>query len=192
MEPKILFAIVSMILSLGAFLPYVWSVFRKKAKPHPYTWIIWFITQGTASLALWYGNGGWGALTISVGTFFVGVVALLSLRYGTKNITRTDTALLVFALLALVVWWQLDAPILAVVMVSFIDVIGYIPSWRKTAQDPASEPILPWVLFSLGNFLSLLALTEYNLLTVTYLVTIMIANLVLIAIALWYTKHTHK
>lgn len=177
MDIKILLTGIATTIGVVAFLPYLKDTISLKTKPHAYTWLIWTITQGTAVVGIWYGGGGWGALNLTVGTFFVIGVFLFSLKYGTKNITKSDTFILIAALCAVLVWWQLDQPLLAVLMVSVIDVLGFIPSFRKSYQEPWSETLLSWILFSLSNVFALLALNEYNLLTVTYMTAITIANI---------------
>ncbi len=181
---KILFAVLSVIIGLSAFGTYIKDIFLKRTKPHAYTWLIWALTQGTATAGLLYGNGGLGAIELVIGTMLVLVVFVFSLRHGTKNITKSDTAVLILALLAIFVWWQLHNPVAAVLMVSAIDAFGYIPSFRKSWQDPWSETLLSWGLFSVGNLCSLAALTEYNLLTVTYLITISSFNIMLMILCL--------
>ncbi len=179
MDTKIILTVIATVIGVAAFFPYLRDTFSLKTKPHAYTWLIWAITQGTAVLGIWYGGGGWGALNLTVGTLFVIAVFLFSLNYGTKNITKTDTAILIAALSAILVWWQLDQPLISVIMVSAIDVIGYIPSFRKSYQEPWSETLVSWMLFSVSNIFAILALKEYNLLTVTYLTAITSANIAL-------------
>jgi len=153
MDIKIILTIIATIIGVVAFFPYLKDTFSLKTKPHAYTWLIWAITQGTA--------------------------VLFSLKYGTKNITKSDTAILIAILVAIVVWWQLDQPLISVIMVSVIDVIGYVPSFRKSWREPWSETLISWVLFSISNIFAILALKEYNLLTVTYLAAITSANIAL-------------
>jgi hypothetical protein len=179
MDTKIILTIIATIIGVAAFFPYLRDTFSLKTKPHAYTWLIWAITQGTAVFGIWYGGGGWGALNLTVGTLFVIAVFLFSLKYGTKNITKSDTAILIAALSAIVVWWQLDKPLISVIMVSVIDVIGYVPSFRKSYQEPWSETLISWILFSVSNIFAILALKEYNLLTVTYLAAITSVNIAL-------------
>lgn len=181
---KIIFAILSLIISLMAFYPYLRDIFLGKTKPHVYTWLIWTITQGTAVFALWYGGGGWGAVELTVGTFLVFIIFLFSLKRGTKNITKSDTVILFVALLSIFIWWKLNNPIFAVIMVSLIDLFGYIPSYRKCWNEPWSETLSTWALFALGNIFAIFALNEYNILTLTYLITIIIGNFILVAISL--------
>lgn len=182
---KLLFAILSTILAFaGGFFPYIRDILQKKTQPHAYTWLIWSITQGTAVAGLWYGKGGWGALSLTIGTLFVFVVFLLSLKYGTKNITKGDTITLVAAFLAILVWIQLHNPLYAIIMVSIIDVVGYWPSLRKTFSEPWTETPISWIFFALTNILAMLALNEYSPLTLTYLIAISIANVCLYALCM--------
>jgi len=182
---KLILAILATVVLIGgAFLPYLRDIFRGKTKPHAYTWLVWTITQGTAVAGLIKGKGGWGALTLIIGIVFCFLIFLLSLKYGTRNITKSDTVVLVAALSAIVAWWQLENPLLAIFMVSVIDVLGYIPTFRKTFEEPWTETAISWAVFSLVNILIIFALSEYNLLTLTYLVTITFANFTLLAICL--------
>lgn len=182
---KIFFGILATVVAIGSgHIPYLRDMFKGETKPHAYTWLIWIITLGTAVAGLWKGNGGWGILSLSVELIFVFIIFLLSFKYGTKNITKTDTLILIVALAAVLVWWQLDNPVLAVAMAAAIDVIGYIPSWRKSYFEPWSETIFSWVGFTIANFLGIISLAEYNSLTLTYLLSVSVANIILIAICL--------
>ena len=192
MDVKIILTVIATAIGVVAFFPYLRDTFSLKTKPHAYTWLIWAITQGTAVFGIWYGGGGWGALNLTIGTLFVIVVFLFSIKYGTKNITKSDTAILVAALSAIIIWWRLDQPLISVIMVSMIDVIGYIPSFRKSYQEPWSETLISWILFSASNIFAILALEEYNLLTVTYLATITSANIALFLLCFFRRKFVPK
>lgn len=183
-DTKVLFAALSGLVSIFVFVNYVRTVLKKETKPHAYTWLIWGLTQGTAVAGLWYGNGGWGAAALTLSTVSVALIFLLSLRYGTKNITRSDTVVLILALLAIVIWWQLDNPLLAILMVTVIDLIGYIPSWRKTAKEPWSEALASWSVSPFGHIFAIAALAEYNFFTLLYPISIVIANYTLVVIGL--------
>lgn len=179
---KFLLALLSTVITVAAFSPYLRDIFLKKTRPHAYTWLVWAITQSTATVVLWYGGGNFAAISLTVGTLLVLVVFFLSLEYGTKNITRSDTFVLVMALLAIVVWWKLGNPLLAVIMVSIIDGLGYIPSFRKSFQEPWTETLSFWGAMAIASLLALLANGEYNFLTVTYLATLTIANTILLTL----------
>jgi hypothetical protein len=176
MELKIIASIISVIFGTISFIPYLKDIFSKKTQPHLYTWLIWTLTQGTATVALWYGNGGLGGLNLTIGTFLILCVCFFSIKHGTKNITIHDTIILFISILAIIIWWQLKQPVLSIILVSVIDLLGYIPTYRKSYMHPWSENLLAWIGFSMGNIFAIAALDEYNFLTLTYLVFIVIGN----------------
>ncbi len=192
MNIKIAFAILSTAIGVVAFVPYLRDVWNKKTKPHIFTWLIWAITQGTATAGLLYGDGGVGAIPMIISVSLTVVVILLSVRNGTKNITRSDVAVLTSALFAIFVWWQLDNPLLAVLMVSAIDAIGYIPTFRKSYMRPWTETAGSWTAFALADGLAIFALESYNLLTVSYLATITAANTLLVVYLLARRRTVRK
>lgn len=188
---KLVAAVVGLASNIG-FLPYVWDILKKRTEPHAYTWLIWIITQGTAVAGVWHGGGGLGGLGLTLGLFLVTGVFLLCLKFGTKNITRGDTVVLIAALAAVLVWWQLDQPVLSVLMVAVIDVLGYLPTYRKSWEEPWSETISAYAIFALGNAASLLALDAYNLLTYPYLTGIMCANAFMVGLLLVRRRSVSK
>lgn len=69
-------------------------------------------------------------------------------------------------------------------MISFIDAIGFIPTYRKTFNEPQSESLPAWSLYLVGNVCALVALIDYNILTTLYLLTMISATTVLICLIL--------
>ncbi len=181
---RFVLAILSTVIMVVAYYPYVRDVLQRKTQPHTYTWLIWAITQGTATVALWQGGGHFGAMSLIAGTLLVLFVFFLSFKYGTKNITRSDTIILILALLSILIWWLSDNPLLAVLMVSAIDGFGYMPTYRKSYQEPWSETPIFWFAMIVTGILALIANAEYNLITVTYLATLITANIILLTLLL--------
>lgn len=190
---KTILAVASVLTGIISFIPYFSQMLRRKTKPHAYTWLIWTLTFGTAAASIEHGGGG-EILAIGLGTqvVLVFLVFLLSLRYGTKNITPGDTAALVVALLAIFVWWGLESPLWGLLLATGIDLVGYLPTYRKSFNEPWSEDLLSWVGYSLAPTLSLLALFEYNLLTVTYSTATLAANLMLLGLLLYRRRFVQK
>jgi hypothetical protein len=184
MNLKLILSIFAGLIAIISFAPYFLDIIHKKTKPHAYTWLIWTITQGTALAGLWLGVGGWGFISLFIGTGLIFIIFLLSLKYGTRNITKGDTITLIAALIAILIWWQLHNPLLAILMVSLIDFLGYIPSFRKTYKNPWTETPIFWILSPLAYIVTILALDKYNLLTLTYLITVTVADITLLMICL--------
>jgi hypothetical protein len=179
MELKILFACVAIILMLVGYYPYLKDLFLRKTQPHLYTWLIWAITATIASAGVFVGGGDLGVLPMLAGTIMVIVVCLLSTIYGSKNITRSDTITLLLALAAIVIWIQVGSPLIAVLLVTAIDAFGYIPTFRKTYQEPWTETSTFWLLITISYLFTILASSELNMLTTSYLITIGSINILL-------------
>lgn len=178
MDYKLIIAIIAAALTIIAYIPYFRDIFAHKTKPHLFTWLIWGITQGTATAALLYGGGKFGSISLIIGTVLVLVIFLLSFKHGTRDITASDKIVLVLVLFVVVIWWQLDNPLISVFMVSAIDSAGYIPTIRKSFKDPWSETLSFWVIMAVVSGLSIISNAEYNFLTITYLSVLFVANII--------------
>lgn len=188
MDYKLIIAIIAAALTIIAYIPYLKDIFAKRTKPHMFTWLIWCITQGTATVALLYGGGKFGSISLIIGTFLVFSIFLLSFKYGTKDITASDIIVLALLFIAIVIWWQLDNSLIAVLMVSVIDSGGYIPTVRKTFKDPWSETLSFWIIMAIVSGLSIISNAEYNFLTVTYLSVLFVANIIVSLICITRRK----
>ncbi len=179
---KLIFSATASAISIIAYYPYIKDIFLKKTKPHVYTWLIWAITTATATFGVLQGNGGVGIIGIGMMLILDVIIMLLSIKYGTKNITRGDLVVLILALGAIVIWWQLGNPALAVIVATMIDFFGYIPTYRKSWQAPSEETLSFWIAMTVAYTLILLSVTNYNLLTSFYTGVIVVANIILVAI----------
>ena len=174
---KILFAGISFILAILCFIPYLKDIFRRKTKPHIYSWLVWSILQFVGVLAIIIGGGSWGALSLGAGLFFCIFIFFVSIRYGTKNITRFDTLCLVASLIAIIIWvLQKDATI-SICLITLIDFVGFLPTIRKSYADPASETASLFFLSSIANIFSILALTNYTISTTLYVASLIVTNM---------------
>ncbi|MEY2665062.1 MAG: hypothetical protein RLZZ480_167 [Candidatus Parcubacteria bacterium] len=176
--------IIGTLLVTASYVPYIYHILKRTTKPHIYTWILWSLTQAFATTAILEGGGGWfSAANVGAGAVLAFTTLLLSIKYGSRNITRFDTFALLTGFFAAIVWWYFDHPVIAISMIALIEVIGFLPTYRKTWNEPWSESILAWTLFVAGNLCALYALDEYNLLTSLYIVTMTAASFILILLS---------
>lgn len=184
MDLKILFVLLSFLVNGAAFVFYLKGIFKGTTQPHAYTWLIWTLTLGITTAGVWYGGGGYQAIVLgllTIGTFFV---FFLSFKFGTANITVGDTCALIVALLAIAIWVFLENPLLSILIATGIDAVGYWPSIRKSFIDPWSETLDAWVLWTAGTVFSILALASYNVLTLSYYVMGIAANILVLTVLL--------
>jgi hypothetical protein len=184
-------AIAAGVLILVNHLNYIRTIFTRRTKPHFFSWLIWTITQGTAAAAVIVGGGGAAGMAILITVFLVGSIALLSLKYGTKHIRKRDVVMLITALIAVFVWWQLDNPFLAVILITIVDIIGYLLTLLKIDVAHCSEPLVYWSFDLLTYILLVAALEEYNFLTAGYLVAVCGMSVIIVSV-LYYHRFIKK
>ncbi len=183
MEIKLLLALCGGLLIVGSFLPYILDIIKGNTEPHVYTWCIWTFTHGIAALAIVQGDGGLiAALSIGAGAVCSFVVFLLSIRQTTQHITTFDSIALAVAVLAIIAWLKLDHPVWVVILITIVDVLGFVPTWRKTWHKPKTESVIAWSLYAIGCLMTLIALSHYNVLTTFYISAMVIASSILVII----------
>lgn len=183
-------AFLAGFLILANHINYIRTILAHRTKPHFFSWLIWTITQCTAATAVIVGGGGVAGFAIFMAAILVGSIALLSLRYGTKNIRKRDGVMFITALIAIFVWWQLDHPYIAIILISIVDIIGYILTLLKINHDHHSEPLTYWSFDLLTYVLLVSALAEYNFLTSAYLFTMCTMSVITVSF-LTYRRFLH-
>lgn len=184
MELKLIFGIIAVALGLASFFPYVRDIFLKKTTPHIYSWLVWSILQTIGVIAMIGGNAGYGSFGLAMGGLVSVSVFLLSFKYGTKNITIFDTICLVGALIAVMVYFFQKDPLLAVILITVIDFIGFLPTYRKGYMEPQSETVTLYLLSAISNAFALVAIIDYSMTTVLYVGSLVITNGIIVAILL--------
>ncbi|MFA6463785.1 MAG: hypothetical protein WCV55_02165 [Candidatus Paceibacterota bacterium] len=184
---KLILGIISSLLAIACFVPYIKDIFKRKTTPHSYSWLIWSLLQAIASIAILHENGGFGALCFIVSSALCIFVFFLSLKFGTKNITSFDTFCLIGAVIAIFIWIFMKDPFYSVILITLIDLVGFIPTYRKAYTEPKTETLSTYFLSSAADGFSLLALSAYSLTTVLYPASLVLTNF-LLAIVLIYKR----
>ena len=183
-SPEI-WGIVSIILALVSLVPYIWVTIKGNNKPHLFTWIIWTLLTGIA-FALQYTEGaGAGAWSGFITTILCLIITILAIKYGEKNITRSDWIVFIAALVALPIWLMTDNALLAVIWVSVIDSIGFIPTFRKSWIKPYEEMLLHPIIAGIKHITILLALETISPSTVVYSTSMVVMNCLMVAMLIF-------
>lgn len=177
-------ALLGSVLANISFVPYFFDIIKGRTRPHAVSWLIWSITQGVGAAALWEGGATFAAIGVTLTTVLVLGIFLLSFIKGSRKISPADAVVLSLAVFALIGWALLDHPVWAVLLASFIELLGFIPTYIKAYKEPASEHFPSWLIYCVGMTLMLITLPEYTLLTTVYLATMTVASFVLIFILL--------
>ena len=174
---------VAAIIGVVGFLPYFSNLFAGRTKPHAFSWLIWGILSAitfTAQIVSGTGPGAWiigVAATLSLAVFFIAIFR------GEKEITTLDEISLISAALGIVLWIATTNPLWSVVIVSIVDAVGYVPTFRKTYRQPYGETLTLY-LGTVSFVISLFALQIVDLTTALYTTSLIATNIIFISMVL--------
>lgn len=170
------FAVVASILAIAGNVPYVIDIFKGRVQPHAYTWFVWTIVSGVVFFGQLAKGAGIGALPTAVAEIFTLIIFLLSLKYGFKRITKTDTFFLALALGGIVPWILTSDPTVSVIVAVSIDVIAFIPTLRKTWVEPKTETPILYATNVVRHVLALFSMQAYNIATTLHSIAMIMTN----------------
>src|SRR5665213_2349064 len=152
---RAMFAILAGVITVASVIPYIRSTLARKTRPDFVTWVLWSLTSGIGVAAQYISGASWSVSVVIGNALACGIIMLLALSHGVKRYTYVETAALVIAFLAIMLWVFSSDPVLALVLAIAADFIAAVPTIVKAYRHPASES--PWTFFAFG-FAALLAL----------------------------------
>ncbi len=185
MEYQIVIGIVAVVIAVLGYFPYLKEVIYGKVKPHAFSWLIWSITQSVAFFASIVKGGGAGAYAVGVPVLLVITVLGFSIFRGEREITLLDKTSLIAALAGIAAWVLTTDPLWSVIIVTAVDSVGFIPTFRKSYKRPGEESITVYAFTGVSLAISLFALQSINAVTVLYPTALVILNVMLVSMILY-------
>lgn len=175
MDFKFILGIIPVIISAANLFIYMKSVYFGTTRPHLFTWLVWGLVGGIAAAGQYVegaGSGMW--LTAAISLFaFIRVIAAIT--HGEKRVTRLDWTCLIICLFAILIWMVLQSPLYSVVTVTLVDLIAFVPTYRKSWNRPGEEHAFSYFLFGCTALMSIAAIENYNVTTVIYPLSILLS-----------------
>lgn len=176
MEYKTIIGWIAVIIGFVSYLPYYRNIFRNKTKPHAFSWFIFAILSFIGFAAQKIEGAGAGAWVTGISGIMCIGVFVIALYKGTKNFAFIDKIFLALALITLIPWWLTKDPLISVVLISLIDIFGFIPTIRHGYMYPYEETLSTFILSSIKFILGIIALKIYTLSTFLYPASIAITT----------------
>jgi len=184
LDYRVILGAAAAIIGVIGFIPYFRNLFAGKTKPHTFSWLIWGILSSITFTAQLVSGAGPGAWIIGVAAILSLVVFVIAIFKGEKEITRLDEMSVAFAILGIALWIVTTNPLWSVVVVSIVDAVGYVPTFRKTYKQPYGETLALYLLSTVSFVISLFALQMVNLTTALYPSSLIATNIVFISMVL--------
>ncbi len=161
--------ILSGILSVTAFLPYILDMLTGRTRPQRASWLIWSVLSSIAFCSQVYEGASdslWFAGIQASGTL---VIFMLSIALGAgRFIGRGDGYLLAAAAFGLVLWHHTDNAGYALAITISISLLGGVATVMKAYREPDSETMATWAISLVAAFLAVLSVGKTDPVLLAY------------------------
>lgn len=176
-EIRTILGITAVLLTFSGYVPYIRDALKGVTRPHIYSWFLWgFVTSIAFTLQVSDKAGAGAFVTLAAALMCLVIFIVGVFSHGQKDIAKIDTSFLILAFIALIVWLLAKQPVISALLTAAIDMLGFIPTVRKSWNKPYSETLSFYFLNTLRFSLSLLALQRFTIITASYPTTWLFAN----------------
>ncbi|MFI5240778.1 MAG: hypothetical protein ACHQUB_03680 [Candidatus Saccharimonadia bacterium] len=180
MNVKLFLGITAVIVGLIGYAPYFRNIIIGKTKPHAFSWLVWGILTGIAFVGQITSQGGFGTWVTGFTAFICILIFTFALWKGSKDFPISDWLCLAGAGIALVLWVITKSALTAILLVSIIDALGFIPTFRKSYLRPNEETVFTYIMSGFKFIIGIVALNKLSPVTVIYPCSIIITNLLFV------------
>lgn len=174
----------AVLLGLIGYVPYFRDIFLGKTRPHIFSWLVWGLLTAIAFGVQLQDGAGPGSWVTGFTAAVCFVIALLAVWRGEKEITISDWVAFGGALAGLVFWQLVQDPLIAVVLITLADLLGFAPTFRKAWARPFQETVSTYLLSGIKFVFGLAALTSFSLESWLYPASLVLTNFVFISMVL--------
>ena len=183
-ETKTLLTIVSILLAILSYIPYFRDIARRKTRPHAFTWLVWCVMSTTAFFSQIAEGGGVATWVLAFTALVNFAIFTLSLHKGETRINTIDWFCLFGAFIGLALFAFNDDPFISIFIISSVNIIGFIPTVRKSMLKPQQETAMTFAITALKYIFAIMALETYSLGTLLYPVTVAVCNALFVVLLL--------
>lgn len=132
--------------------------------------------SGIAFFGQIVGGAGIGSFLLGFTTVMCFLIALLSIKKGTKDIEFVDWLTAAGSMSALIFWVLTKTPYLSVIIITVSDLLATFPTIRKTYKNPYQETSIFYLLNTIKFSFGIMALEKYSIITTLYPAYLLIIN----------------
>ncbi len=192
LDYTIVFLVIWILLTFIWYHHYIRDIFLWKTKPHVFSWAIWCLLTLIAFVAQLSDNAWPWAWITWITAIISGFIFIVSIKRWEKDISKNDKLSFLWALLAIVIWYITDNALYSVLLITLVDALWFYPTFRKSYYKPFQETLSTYLLSGTKFIFSIIALTNYTLITYLYPLSLVIMNFVFVIMLLIRRKKLSK
>jgi hypothetical protein len=183
MIEKEIYVSIGILFMLASYSIYMFSIYKGRTKPHPFSWFIWGLLTAIGFFAQISDGGGIGTIITGLSAIISFGIALIGyLKRQNIVITPSDKCAFILALSAVPLWYLTGNALWSVILITIIDCAGFYPTYRKSWQFPQQESSLSYALGGLKHIFTILALENISIITTLFPFSLVLTNFGLIIV----------
>ena len=161
MNSKRVFALLAFLFPIMTYVLYVQAILSGGAHPTISSWISWGVMDFAILSAMIAARSiAWQMVAYTIGTaVIIGVSLLKGVTVGWSNL---DSVCIVVVIVAIILWIISGKPSVAVIFSIVAAVIGSVPNIVNVWHNPTNEPLLPWLLITVGSVFGVAAIKKWD------------------------------
>jgi len=183
---------IGVLVGLAGYVVYFRGIFQGKIKPHAFSWFVWAVITligFLAQVADGAGPGAWVTGFTAAMSFILVVVGLGS--SSRALIEKSDIYFFVASLFAVPLWYFTGDPLWSVILITIIDAVAFIPTFRKAYIHTESESVFHASCAGIKFVFGIFALQHFSITTVLYPASLIVMNIGFVAMLVW-RRHALK
>lgn len=188
---KEILGLISILLTLFAYLPYLVNTLNGRLKPHPFTWLIWSTVHGIGVIAQISDNAGPGAWANFVMFSIMVMVTIASIKNGFEDIKSFDIWIFAGSFAAIPIWLITKDATYSVLIITIINYLAVALTFKKSFHKPYEESLNFFIVNLARSIVILFALENVSFITAFFPASIVLANIVMI-IGLYWRRNALK
>ncbi len=193
MEKELVFALISTLIYLIGAIPLWRDILKWRTIPHFFSYLVWLVLVGF-NLFVLISNGEFISIIpviLMTGSIFFGCIFWI--KWLSKiHINWFDYVCLTLAMLLIMYWLTSRNTLNTVFLTAIIDLIAFLPTFKKGWIAPWTESILMSLMSALGQIFTLLSLSNFeNIENIIFWWSVCFVNLIffsMVAIRRYYLK----
>ena len=153
--------LLSSILFLSAFLPYIWAIVHHQTVPSPVSWAIWGCVDTLALLAMKKEKAVNGTIVGAV--FGAWTITVLALFFGKPTMGSIEWVSIAGAALGIFLWKKTGNARLAIICSQAATFIAAIPTFVGAYRNPLQEDPIAWTIWLVSCICALIAIRKWDL-----------------------------
>lgn len=160
-----LFGIISGLLVILGFVPYIKFIIQNRhtendGKPVKITWLIWAMNDTIIIIGMYVTKTL--NLQISAAVVCAWVLVVLAFLYGSPGWKKIDIFCALGAMLGIFLWFEFDNPTYSIIASNAVLIIGGIPTFISTYQNPERENRFAWTIWFTSCLFALAVIEKWD------------------------------